>query len=172
MFVYVFIAGLFIVSLILAYYFASAQNIVSTPGGLRVDEIRSNDMADLITYRVSAGTPVSSDVVSRLVTVVVDDVTQGSTSYGASVSDFGNITVPQDSSVTVTLVDVDDAGNKSDPAAISFVAADTIPPAQPGFLGVTLVGETHVEDPVVEVPTEPEASTEPEVTPESDETVG
>ena len=163
MFVYVFIAGLFIVSVILVYYFATEQNTVNTPGGLRVEEIRSNDMADLITYRVSAGAPVSGDVVSRLVTVVVDDVTQGSTAYGASVVDFGNITVPQDSSVTVFLVDVDDAGNKSEPASISFVAVDTLPPAQPGFLGVTLVGETHVADEVVEVPAEPEV-TEPEVT--------
>lgn len=163
--VYVFIIVLLVVSLILAYYFAPEQNKVHTPRGLRVVEVRSNDMADSITYRVSAGAPVSGDVVSRLVTVVVDEVTQGTTAYSGSAVDFGNITVPQDASVTVLLVDVDDAGNKSEPASVSFVAADTIPPAQPGFLGVTVVGETHetASDVVVAPPVEPEVS------PESDE---
>jgi len=169
---YAFIAVFFIVSVVLAYYFAPLQNSLVAPVGLRVDEVRSNyDMADLITYRVSAGAPVSGDVVSRLVTIVVDAVPQGTTSYAGTVIDFGNITVPQDSNVEVQLVDVDDAGNKSAPASISFVAADTIPPAQPGFLGVTIVGETHETDSDVVPPAEePEdAAPEPEVQPEPEE---
>lgn len=124
-------------------------------------------MADSITYRVSAGAPVSGDVVSRLVTVVVDAVEQSTTAYDGQSVDLGNITVPQDSNVVVMLVDVDDAGNKSEPASITFVAADTIPPAQPGFLGVTLVGETTgTGSSVVDV------STDTVVDPASDENVG
>lgn len=156
-----------LVGLILAYCFFARRSEPDAPVSLSVEELRSNDMADSITYRVSAGAPVSGDVVSRLVTVVVDGVEQTATAYDGQSVDLGNITVPQDSSVVVTLVDVDDAGNKSEPASITFVAADTIPPAQPGFLGVTLVGETtNTGSSVVDV------STDTVVDPSSDENVG
>lgn len=131
--------------LILVYRFACVQNEINTPVVLRVEELRSDSMTDTITYQVSAGVPVSGDVVSRVLTVMVDGEQQSSTAYVGPVTSFGTISVPQDANVTVTLVDVDDAGNKSEPAEYSFVAVDTIPPAQPGALGVTLVGETHAE---------------------------
>lgn len=131
--------------LVLAYRVATGHRGLNTPVGLKVEKVRSNSMADTMTYQVSAGTPVSGDVVSRFLTVVVNGVEYSSTEYVGPVTAFGSISVPQDSNVTVTLVDVDDAGNKSEPAVYTFVAADTVPPAQPGLLGVTLVGETHAD---------------------------
>ena len=44
-------------------------------------------------------------------------------------------------SVTGTLVDVDDAGNRSEPREFSFVLVDTLPPAQPGEVGLKVTGE-------------------------------
>jgi hypothetical protein len=99
-------------------------------------------MADVLTYRVSAGAPVDADVVSRLLTVAVNGEERGSVSFAGNSTDLGTVDVPQDAEVTLTLVDVDDAGNASAPAEYTFVAADTIPPAQPGYFGVTLVAET------------------------------
>jgi hypothetical protein len=46
-----------------------------------------------------------------------------------------------DSEVVGTLVDVDDAGNKSLPREFSFVLVDTLAPPQPGELGVRVTGE-------------------------------
>ncbi len=112
-------------------------------------------MADVLTYRVSAGTPVDADVVSRVLSVTVNGEEKGSTSYPVS-ADLGVVVVPQDSVVKLSLVDVDDAGNVSPAAEYEFTAVDTLPPAQPGFLGVTLVSETPA--PVVEpTPEEPTA---------------
>lgn len=99
-------------------------------------------MADLLTYRVSVGPVVDHDVVSRQLVVAVNGETTSSLVFAGSAVDLGDISVPQDASVVLTLVDVDDAGNKSEPATLEFVAADTLPPAQPGFFSVTLVGET------------------------------
>ena len=40
-----------------------------------------------------------------------------------------------------SLVDIDDAGNQSEPRDFEFVIVDTIPPPQPGELGVRVVSE-------------------------------
>jgi hypothetical protein len=127
----------------------------SEPVGLTVVQIRSNvNMADVLTYRVSAGAPVDSDVVSRILSVTVNGEEKGSTSYPVS-EDLGVVVVPQDAVVKLSLVDVDDAGNVSPAAEYEFTAVDTLPPAQPGFLGVTLVSES----PAPEAPVTPEEPT-------------
>ena len=120
-------------------------------------------MADVLTYVVSAASPVDGDVVSRVLTVSVNGVEQGSSTFAGSSVDLGSVTVPQDADVKLTLVDVDDAGNVSSPAEYSFVAVDTIAPATPGSFGVTLVSETTVAP---EVAPEPAVEPEPEVAPE------
>ena len=74
------------------------------------------------------------------------------TTAGAA-TDLGSVDVPQDALVVLSLVDVDDAGNKSPPATVEFTAVDTLAPAQPGGFNVALVGEKVVVDvPVVETP--------------------
>lgn len=157
------LAGIVWVLVLLAAFDNTVVEQPARPSGLDVFQIRSNiSMADNLTYRVTAGAPVDGDVVSRVVTVTVNGESQGSVSYVGSTTDLGVITVPQDSEVEVTLVDVDDAGNSSDPATYSFVAVDSIAPATPGALGVTLVGETTVSDVLPEV----------DVEPSSDETTG
>lgn len=100
-------------------------------------------MADLLTYRVSVGSVVDGDVVERQLVVTVDGQATAEThkSFASDTTDLGEIVVPQGAAVVLTVVDVDDAGNKSEPAVLKFVAEDTLPPAQPGALGVTLVGE-------------------------------
>lgn len=132
-------------------------------------------MADVLTYAVSAVAPVDSDVVTRELTVVVNGVEQPVVTYPGSTVDLGVVDVPQDAEVTLRLVDVDDAGNRSDAAELTFVAVDTLPPATPGALGVSLVGERRV---VAETPVAPEPAPTPvdespavEVVEESDENV-
>lgn len=93
-----------------------------------------------LVYSVSAGAPVDSDVVVREITVAVNGEVKETRSFG-SVTDFGEFSFEQGDNVVITLVDIDDAENRSQPAECSFQAADTIPPAQPGSFGVTLVRE-------------------------------
>lgn len=98
-------------------------------------------MTDSLTYTIVAAPVVDGDVVKRLLTLVINGEEQGTAEFPASATELSVVTVPQDANVVLTLVDVDDAGNKSVPAVVEFVAADTIAPAQPGAITVTLVGE-------------------------------
>jgi hypothetical protein len=135
---------------------------VSVPKGLRVVLLRGETMANVLTYRVSVDAPVDGDVVSRELTVTVNGVESTVVTAAGNATDLGSVDVPQDSLVVLSLVDVDDAGNKSEPATVEFTAVDTLAPAQPGGFNVTLVSEKVVADvPVVE-----------ESTPETDTTNG
>lgn len=103
-------------------------------------------MADLLTYALTVDAPVDTDVVTRELSVVVNGVTTQTSEFDGTAVDLGTITVPQDASVELSLVDVDDAGNRSEPAYVIFNAVDTLPPAQPGAFNVTLVAETPEEN--------------------------
>lgn len=107
-------------------------------------------MADVLTYAVSAAPVTEGDVTSRELSVVINGLEQPVVSFPGHVVDLGTVDVPQDSEVVLRLVDVDDAGNRSEPAELVFVAVDTLPPAAPGALGVSLVAERSVSDVVPE----------------------
>ena len=94
-----------------------------------------------LVYKVTAGPAGAADVVSRLLTVTADGKVVSEKSHPADATSFDEVSVEEDASVVVTLVDVDNAGNQSKPAFIEFVAKDTIAPPAPGELGVTLVRE-------------------------------
>jgi hypothetical protein len=101
---------------------------------------KGSDMA--LVYKVSAGKSSAADVVSRELSVVVNGVAISEpVSFSGDATDFGEIRIEQGSEVTMTLVDIDDAKNRSEPAVLAFVAADTIAPPQPGEFGVTLARE-------------------------------
>jgi hypothetical protein len=128
---------------------------VSVPVGLKAVLLRGETMANVLTYRVSVNAPVDGDVVSRVLTVTVNGVESTVVTAAGDATDLGSVDVPQDSLVVLSLVDVDDAGNKSEPATVEFTAVDTLAPAQPGGFNVTLVSEKVVTDaPVVEESTD------------------
>lgn len=102
-------------------------------------------MADVLTYKLTAAPVVDSDVVTRELRLVVNDAEPVVREFSASETDLGTVDVPQGANVVLQLVDVDDAGNRSEPAVVEFVAADTLPPSQPG-LGVELVAEKPEAD--------------------------
>jgi hypothetical protein len=124
---------------------------------LFVSLLGRTSMSDVLTYVVSAGPVVDHDVVARELSAVVDGVAQPVAVFPGTATELGSVTVPQNASVVLVLVDIDDAGNRSAPATVEFVAVDTIPPAQPGSFGVTLVAEAPA--PADEVVT-PEESTD------------
>ena len=105
-------------------------------------------MANVLTYtyNVSVAYPVDADVVSRILIVTVNGVDQPANVLAGTATDLGAIEVPQGALVVLSLTDVDDAGNKSQPATLEFTAEDTLAPAQPGGFAVTLVSENVVAD--------------------------
>jgi hypothetical protein len=118
---------------------------------------------DVLVYKVSAQPPVDHDVVERRLTVTVDGESTVK-SYPGDTTDFGEaVRATEGASVVLSLMDVDDVGNLSEPAVLEYVATDTLPPQRPEF-GVTLVREEKAPE------VEPEVKPEPEVDEDEDET--
>lgn len=144
---------------------------VPKPRFLAVRQIRRDVMADVLVYKVSVGPVVDKDVVERQLGVAVNGVAVDELKvFPADSTDLGEIRAKQDDKVLLTLVDVDDAGNRSEPAVLEFVATDTLPPAQPGAFGVTLVAEeeeVEVEEDEGEAPVAPVEPEVPVVEPET-----
>lgn len=99
-----------------------------------------------LIYEVGLASSVSPDVVKRVLSVTVDG-TESVTEVDTTATKFMLNPVKEGANVTVALKDVDDAGNSSEWASVSFVAKDTLPPETPGAPTVALVRE--VADPVV-----------------------
>lgn len=118
-----------------------ALKMSGPPYGIRLMLIAQEPSEMALIYSVSAGPAVDSDVVKRRLTVTVNGEVLSATEHDGNATSFGEVKVAQDASVVVSLVDIDDAGNESQPGVFEFTATDTIAPSQPGSLGVTLVRE-------------------------------
>lgn len=101
-----------------------------------------------LIYEVGLASSVSPDVVKRVLNVTVDGV-ESVTEVDTAATKFLLDPVKEGANVTVALKDVDDAGNSSEWASVSFVAKDTLPPETPGAPTVTLVEEVADPAPVV-----------------------
>lgn len=93
----------------------------------------------MLVYKATPAPPTVQDVVTQEITAVVDGV---STVYPLPVGGSVELSLADNASVTITQVDIDDAGNRSEvsPAA-TFTATDTIPPPTPGAPTVELLRE-------------------------------
>lgn len=94
-----------------------------------------------LVYSISAGPPVDADVVSRELTVSIAGAAGTPATFTGTATDLGEVKAEQGAEVILSLVDIDDAGNRSEAAVVTFTATDTIPPAKPGEFGVSLVRE-------------------------------
>jgi len=95
----------------------------------------------MLVYSVTAGPPVDADVAARELTVAIAGIAGTPVTFAGNATDLGEVKAEQGSEVVLSLVDIDDAGNRSEAATVTFTATDTIPPARPGEFGVSLVRE-------------------------------
>lgn len=103
--------------------------------------LKEEPMAGILVYDVGLP-PIAegSDTASRELTLTVGDGQPEVIPLGADPT--VRIRVPQDSAVVLSLVNIDDGGNRSEPSTQSFTALDTIPPEAPGPFGeIKLVAE-------------------------------
>jgi hypothetical protein len=118
------------------------------PGPILFIIAGEDQMADKIIFRVVLPNASAADVKTREITVDIDgevlcwvtDVV-GTTSY--------EFTGPQGAQVCVTLVDIDDAGNRSEPASLTQQLTDNFAPPAPGAIGFEFVNEIHDHDDTV-----------------------
>ena len=115
------------------------------PGFLSISFQGASLMADKILYRVLLPEPGAKDVVTRELRVVSD--------AGEEIFVLGPAEVQSDllrgdqgTTVTVSLVDIDDAGNRSEASEAQFFLTDTLPPPKPGELAMVVEGEEPAED--------------------------
>jgi hypothetical protein len=82
----------------------------------------------------------AKDVVARELTVSVDGVETVESLNGDSVESqvYSGL---DNAAVAGRLVDIDDAGNRSDPSEFTFVLVDTIAPPAPGQVGLKVTAE-------------------------------
>lgn len=101
-----------------------------------------------LIYEVGLSGSSSPDVVKRLLKVSVDGL-ETVAEVDTISTKFQLAPIKDDANVTVSIKDVDDAGNESDWASVSFVAKDTLPPDAPGAPSITLVREIPDDKPVI-----------------------
>jgi len=90
---------------------------------------------------------VPHDIVRRRLVVIVDGQELDDMPV-ALATDSVQLSIEQDADVQLELRNIDDSGNPSEPAIVTFKAVDTVPPPAPGSFGVVVVGETHEADEV------------------------
>lgn len=91
-----------------------------------------------LTFELPA--PGAGDVVDREFTVQLEGQEAAVTHLSAATTEF-EVVVDEGTKFSVSLVDVDNAGNKSAPRTLDVEAVDTIAPPQPGEFGVKSVRE-------------------------------
>lgn len=100
-------------------------------------------MADMLRFVVTVPEESTGDVVTREIMVTLPDgSTQSGAVAGRLAGDSGEFSAAQDSIVKVSVVNVDDAGNRSEAREQEFTVVDTIAPPEPGEVGIKVVGET------------------------------
>lgn len=95
----------------------------------------------MLNFVLTLPVPGASDVVAReLFVSVAGGEPQVQTLDGAAL-ESSELSGEQDNTVIGTLVDIDDAGNRSDARDFSFVLVDNLAPPQPGELGIRVTSE-------------------------------
>jgi len=100
---------------------------------------KENGMLKFVLTLPQAG---AADVVARKLTVKVGEADAVKFDLAADAVESEGFECEDNTEVTGSLVDVDDAGNESAASEFSFVIVDTFPPPQPGEVGVKVTGES------------------------------
>lgn len=114
-----------------------------------------NAMADLIQFKIVLPPKSAPDVAVRELTVTIGDGTADIRNLSADASVLDGLEGAQGATVSVSLVDVDDQGNRSSASTASLVLTDNVAPPQPGEIGLEITGETHVDDAPTDPPADP-----------------
>lgn len=110
-----------------------------TPGLVTISIISED--GEMLQFVLNLPAPGAPDVVARELTVAIG--TNASVTFNLLPSEevSEGMSGADNDPVAGTLVDIDDAGNRSEPRSFAFVLTDTIPPPTPGDVGITVTGE-------------------------------
>lgn len=110
------------------------------PGKITVQIIGDNRMSDSLLFVVYLPPKSAPDVVARELTVEIDGNKQV-LELDADASEVPALSGPDGASVTLSLVDIDNADNRSEASVLTVELKDTIAPPKPGMLGLEITAE-------------------------------
>jgi hypothetical protein len=113
------------------------------PGRLSIHVLGELQMSDKLSFVVYLPEKAAPDVVSRELTVTIKGKTEDVEviTLDADASEVPALLGAEGDTVTLSLVDIDNAGLRSEPSVLKAVLADTFPPPKPGVLGLEITGE-------------------------------
>jgi len=112
------------------------------PGPVQIVITGESDM-DQIQFKVVLPPVSAPDVTEREVSVKVGDAEAGVSKLDKGALEITGLNGNEGAEVKVELVDIDNAGNRSPASTASITLVDTVPPPQPGQIGLMVTGETH-----------------------------
>lgn len=119
-----------------------------------------NETDGMLEFKLLLPPAGAQDVVTREVRLMLGD-TPVEFTLDKNDRETGIYQAEDNTVISGSLVDVDDAGNRSEVREFSFTLTDTIAPPQPGEIGLEVVGEFETETPP-EDPTDPTDPIDPE----------
>lgn len=96
-----------------------------------------------LIYSIDVSPTVDKDVVSRKLTIYVNASITHDQLYPRETTNFGNFGFNHNDVVKISVADIDDAGNVSEPIISEFIALDTVPPQKPTYINVNFVKEDY-----------------------------
>lgn len=114
---------------------------------------------DMLKFYLALPAKSAPDVVARELTVALAGNEPVVYTLDADAVATDELVGFDNDAVVGSLVDIDDAGNRSAPSEFSFVLTDTIPPPVPGAVGLVVTDEVADPEPEPEVPVEPTPET-------------
>jgi len=103
--------------------------------------ILTREENNMLFFVLDLPTPGASDVVTRELSVQIGSNTPQNITLTGDVLVSAELSGNDNDVVQGSLVDIDDAGNSSDPSNFSFVLLDTIAPPSPNAVGLTVTRE-------------------------------
>lgn len=96
---------------------------------------------DIIKFDVVLPALTDADVTVRELTVQIGDLPPDVRSLDIATGKVTDFEGEQNAPVVMSLVDIDDSGNRSEASTLSVTLSDVFPPAQPGSLSIVQTGE-------------------------------
>ena len=96
----------------------------------------------MLQFKLSLPPGSAPDVVTQELTLKIGDADATVETFPVAQTETGQYEGAENAAIATSLVDIDGAGNRSTPHNQTFVLADTVPPGEPGDVGLIVTGQT------------------------------
>lgn len=103
--------------------------------------VTSEGESGMLKFKVKLPVPGAADVVGRELTVKIGDAEATTVTLPGTATESAEATGADNAVVAGSLVDIDDAGNRSPVRLFEGTLTDTLAPPQPGELAIEITGE-------------------------------